>query len=644
MMFLPAAIAKMNEAQQQAAEEEEAASAPIAATTAAASSAPAAASSSSSSGLAPSLFLSSLSKSSVDEWLDHCAFCFREKEPHPPPRSYFATHLSQDPQADLHGIAVVRVPNPALHKPASAQQEAEEEKAEIEIKGRTAQQAAKEAAEADARKRAAAALAASPTIIASTARVFVRRCYIAGQEITVGGIGEVCTRPEFRSQGLSTLCLERCERYQRLLGMQIGSLHASKEMAAFYAARGYTSIPRAFGVKSDWETESDAAGIVGEGRKHGAFSLRLMPLAHFFAPTLLPQFMTMYAEHSKLYNGAVVRNEDYWRSWVQSNLEGSIGSSSQYPTEIYAAFEEWDGSDPAPVPASPIRFLAYMFLQRVSYDPQVEGSSSIVGGAGAGAGGKYDRVYELKEYAVSSIWGEKRGDKGRQMFLSLVTWAVRQIRHKMIGPAHKHEAQRWKLSPALLHRSAFSPSDVLTPDMAGCFRLCFSLLRSRGGCVSRCFREALRALPHPSDLSFPYRSSSGRRGERRGIHVSSAATADGCKNRGRERQAQREHTAHAAPRTDRRGIAVVESLRCQSLRAAPSQRGADGRQRATDHAETAGRRKEQSHLLEDRLVLNKVDVRIRSAVRYSSLQQTHNQLASIRDPRHFEFDRMRASR
>lgn len=80
-------------------------------------------------------------------------------------------------------------------------------------------------------------------------------------------------------------------------------------------------------------------------------------------------------------------------------------------------FQEWDGSDPAPVPASPIRFLSYMFLQRVPCDTD-DGSS------------QRDRMYVIRDYAVAPHWGHQRADGGRLMFLSLAQYAVRQIRHK----------------------------------------------------------------------------------------------------------------------------------------------------------------------------------------------------------------------
>jgi predicted acetyltransferase len=188
---------------------------------------------------------------------------------------------------DLNGVAVLHAPPPAAAKPDQPDGEREEEeKSEIETQGRTAEQAAKEAEAAAAKKAAALAAASATSVIAATARVFVRRLFLENAEITFGGVGEVCTRAEFRSHGYADLCLQRCMRYMRLLHLQLSVLHTSPALVPFYASKGYRSVDRWTGVKSDLEAESEA-GIVGEGRKHGAFSLRLMPYDNFFSATMV---------------------------------------------------------------------------------------------------------------------------------------------------------------------------------------------------------------------------------------------------------------------------------------------------------------------------------------------------------------------
>lgn len=286
------------------------------------------------------LTLTCLSRPDVSAWLDHCTSCFSSKEPYPPPRSYFQLHLSADPMLDLNGVAVLHAPPPAASgKPAHPDGEREEEeKSEIEIQGRTPEQAAKEAEEAAARKAAAAAAASAKSVIAATARVFVRRLFLENAEITFGGVGEVCTRAEFRSRGYADLCLQRCVRYMRLLHLQLSMLHTSPTLTPYYASKEFRSVDRWTAVKSDLEAESEA-GIVGEGRKHGAFSLRLMSYDNFFSATMLPQFMSMYDDYSRGFNGPVVRNEEYWQTWVRGQLDASVGAQHAYPIEIYAAFE-----------------------------------------------------------------------------------------------------------------------------------------------------------------------------------------------------------------------------------------------------------------------------------------------------------------
>jgi len=398
---------------------------------AAASAAPAAAATGAHAGAEPELVLSSLSSSLVPAWLDHCALCFKDKKPFAPPRSYFETHLRQDPMLDLNGVAVLQAPPVAEPKAAAAQED--EEKAAIQLQGRTAEQAAKEAADEAAKQAAAAAAASAKRVIAATARVFVRRMYVAGDQITFGGIGEVCTHPAHRSKGYADLCLARCMQYHRLLRLQVSSLHASGAMAAFYAQKGFVPVPRYFAAKSDFESEAEAGRIIGEGARHGPFSLRLMPLRDFFAPSMLPQFCAMYSQYVRPFNGPVVRDDEaYWRNWVRSNLEAAQGSQTAFPIDIYATFEEYDGSEPLLSPAAPIRFLSYMFLQR-QHIPADEVAEK----------GEHDRVYLVREYAASANWGHAREDKGRLMFLSLIQYAVRQIRHHMaqVDPAAAAQAK-----------------------------------------------------------------------------------------------------------------------------------------------------------------------------------------------------------
>lgn len=345
---------------------------------------------------APTLACSSLPEALVEQWLEHCAHCFADKLPHPPPKSYFQTHLQSDPMRDLNGVAIVQV----------------------------------ESKEAEGAEESKEAGSAGQRVIASTARVFVRRQYLNGKQVMLGGIGEVCSRPEYRKQGYADLCLRRCLAYCRRLRLQLGSLHADESLVEFYAKHGFASVPRWFGVKSDFEQEKDP-NIVGEGARHGAFALRLMPAHQFFDPTVFPQFQRMYESHSARFNGPTVRSEEYWQKWVRDDVAASVEAKHRFPLEIYAAYEEWDGSDPPVVPASPVRFLAYMFLQR-QYLESDDGKDNR------------DRLYIVREYAAAPQWVD-RPDGGRQIFLSLLTYAVRQIRHKF-AQADPHAAAKAKIS------------------------------------------------------------------------------------------------------------------------------------------------------------------------------------------------------
>jgi hypothetical protein len=171
MLFtLPAALAAREKEEAKSKSEGDAGAA---ATAPASSSAlPAAASSSSASGA--EILLGPLSPSLVETWLDHCALCFSAKKPYPPARSYFESHLKSDPMLDLNGVAVVTVTGSELEAPQKPM-----DRADFPTEAETAE-AAK-----------AVKPAPSTKVIAATARVFVRRMWLDGKQVTFGGVGEV---------------------------------------------------------------------------------------------------------------------------------------------------------------------------------------------------------------------------------------------------------------------------------------------------------------------------------------------------------------------------------------------------------------------------------------------------------------------
>ena len=66
--------------------------------------------------------------------------------------------------------------------------------------------------------------------IISTVRVFIRKMFLHGEPITVGGIGEVSTRPEYRRRGIATQLLKDSIQFMESRDIVFSSLHGSQRI------------------------------------------------------------------------------------------------------------------------------------------------------------------------------------------------------------------------------------------------------------------------------------------------------------------------------------------------------------------------------------------------------------------------------
>lgn len=91
-----------------------------------------------------------LKNDELEKWFDHCMYVFNEGIYSREYRQYFVNHYNNDPWRDLDTILVCMDDNK----------------------------------------------------IASTVRIFNRKIYLNSKEVSMGGIGEVSTKSEYRSQGV----------------------------------------------------------------------------------------------------------------------------------------------------------------------------------------------------------------------------------------------------------------------------------------------------------------------------------------------------------------------------------------------------------------------------------------------------------
>ena len=137
--------------------------------------------------------------------------------------------------------------------------------------------------------------------IVSTVRVFIRQMFLHGEPITVGGIGEVSTRSEYRRRGIATQLLKDSIRFMEDREIALSSLQGSQHI---YSIEGWEKVPRyharqSFSAKkqSEWEVRP----------------------ANFDDGNEVKWIAELYDRYARKFNGTFVRDEiAYWTKWVRT--------------------------------------------------------------------------------------------------------------------------------------------------------------------------------------------------------------------------------------------------------------------------------------------------------------------------------------
>ena len=146
--------------------------------------------------------------------------------------------------------------------------------------------------------------------IVSTVRVFIRKIFLHGEPITVGGIGEVSTRPEYRRRGIATQLLKDSIRFMESRDIVVSVLFGSQRI---YSIEGWEKVPRYYArqffsaeKQSEWEVRP----------------------ANFDDEVEVKRLSDLYDQYARKFNGTVVRDEiAYWTKWVRTE------SSNAYVAE-----------------------------------------------------------------------------------------------------------------------------------------------------------------------------------------------------------------------------------------------------------------------------------------------------------------------
>jgi len=201
-------------------------------------------------------------------WLDHVTHVFSAD------RQYFSNHWHNDPWRDVEGIRV----------------------------------------------------AVDDGTIVSTVRVFIRQMYFHGEPVSVGGIGEVSTRPEYRKRGLATQLLKDSIQFMESRGIAISMLHGSQRI---YSVEGWERVPRYYAKNS----------VVG--RKQQTWNIR--PI-NFQDTGEVKQLASIYDSYSRKFNGAFVRDDiAYWTDWVKTESPQAWVAERDGVIDGYVSVRRRDG-------------------------------------------------------------------------------------------------------------------------------------------------------------------------------------------------------------------------------------------------------------------------------------------------------------
>lgn len=136
--------------------------------------------------------------------------------------------------------------------------------------------------------------------IVSTVRVFIRKMYLHGEPVTVGGIGEVSTRSEYRRRGLATQLLKDAIGFMESRNIVTSSLHGSQRI---YSVEGWEKVPRYYAKQPM------------TARKLVAWDVRP---ANFDDHAEVERIAALYDAYARKFNGTFVRDAmAYWTAWVR---------------------------------------------------------------------------------------------------------------------------------------------------------------------------------------------------------------------------------------------------------------------------------------------------------------------------------------
>ena len=145
--------------------------------------------------------------------------------------------------------------------------------------------------------------------VVSTLRVWERRMRVGASLVTMGGIGGVCTHPNYRGVGYASALMRDTIDYLRMTGCDLGVLFTIIP-EAFYQRLGWTSLPlHSFTVKCD---------TVGRVADASAWQV-----TDFNPETDLDAVAVLYDLANAQQSGTIARTRAYW-DMAPSRIRGVL--------------------------------------------------------------------------------------------------------------------------------------------------------------------------------------------------------------------------------------------------------------------------------------------------------------------------------
>lgn len=161
--------------------------------------------------------------------------------------------------------------------------------------------------------------------ILSTLRIFRRQVYLGGHQVAVGGIGEVCTDPACRGQGLSGQLLAESIQLMARWSIPVSVLFAS--LHGHYGRFGWRLVPVDLGVS-----------VVAAGAGPYEFSV-----PNPRDPAEARPLKQLYKAFAPQFQGTTVRDSlAYWTHWIPGEWKRALTARRRGRLTGYLA-ANWTG-------------------------------------------------------------------------------------------------------------------------------------------------------------------------------------------------------------------------------------------------------------------------------------------------------------